>query len=67
MKLGYIQEQIINLGKEKGFVTSDDVKMFYQPQMIQREMNKLVALEYFEHPEDCIIFIKWKYKDDKDL
>jgi len=65
MKLGYLQQQIINIGKEKGYVLSEDVKMFYQPQMIPREMNKLVALGFFEKPEDCVTFIKWKFKNDK--
>lgn len=65
MSLGYLQEQIISIGKENGFVTSEDVKMFYQPQMIQREMNKLVVLGFFEKPEDCITFIKWRYNEDE--
>jgi len=63
MKLGYLQQQIIDLGKKKGFVTSDDVKMFYLPQDVSRQMNKLVVLGYFELPEDCITFIKWKFKN----
>ena len=61
MKLGYLQQQIIKIGKEKGHVTSEDIQMFY-PRNIDMEMNKLIALEYFEKPEDCITFIKWKYK-----
>lgn len=65
MKRGYLQDQIIQIGKEKGFVTSEDVKMFYQPQMVEREMNKLVALGHFEKAEDCITFIRWKFKNDK--
>ena len=64
MKLGYLQQQIINIGKERGFVTSDDIKMFYQQQNISREMSKLVILGYFEKPEDCITFIKWKFKEE---
>lgn len=59
--LGYIQQQIIEMGKEKGFVTSGDVGRFYQQSKIALEMNKLVAQGYFEKGEDCITFIKWKY------
>ena len=65
--LGYLQQQIIEIGKKKGFVTSEEIKMFYLPQIIQREMNKLVALGYFENPEECITFIKWKYKNDRKI
>jgi len=60
--VGYLQKQIIKIGKEKGFVTSDDVKLFYSHQFVEREMNKLVALEYFEKSEDCVAYIKWKFK-----
>ncbi len=60
MKLGYLQQRIIETGKEKGYVTSEDIKMFYSKN-IDIEMNKLVTLGYFEKPEDCITFIKWKY------
>lgn len=60
--MGYLQEQIIELGKSKGFVTSEDIKMFYLSQDIARQMNKLVMLDYFEKGEDCITYIKWKYK-----
>lgn len=62
MTLGYLQQQIVDLGKEKGFVTSEDIKMFYQIKNISREMNKLVVLGYFNPPEDCITFIRWKFK-----
>lgn len=63
MELGYLQKKVIELGKSQGFVTSDDVKMFYTKN-IDVEMNKLVALGYFEKGEDCITFIKWRYKND---
>jgi len=62
MKLGYLQKQIIDLGKKKGFVTNQDVEMFYQVKDIKREMNKLVILGYFDHPEDCVTYVKWKFK-----
>ena len=62
MKLGYLQQKIIQIGKVKGFVTSDDVIMLYPSASIEREMNKLVSLGYFEKPEDCITFIKWKFR-----
>jgi len=60
--MGYIQDQIIKIGKEKGFVVSDDITKFYQQSKIQQEMNKLVALGYFEQAEDCKTYVKWKYK-----
>ena len=61
--MGYIQKQIIKIGKEKGFVTSLDVKMFYQQQFIEMEMNKLIIQGYFEEAEDCGSFVKWRFKD----
>ncbi len=60
--MGYIQDQIIFIGKEQGFVTSIDVSRFYQPSKVQQEMNKLIVLGYFGKPEDCGAYIKWKYK-----
>lgn len=63
MKLGYLQKKIIEIGKEKGFITSDDLKLYYQPQFIQREMNKLVIQGFFEEPEDCVTYIKWRFKN----
>lgn len=62
MILGYLQQQIVKLGKKKGFVTNMDVNQFYPKQEIPRQMSKLVALGYFEPPEDCITFIKWMFK-----
>ena len=64
--MGYIQEQIINIGKEKGFVTTSDVAKFYQQSKIIVEMNKLIALGYFEKAEDCTTFIMWKFKKVQD-
>jgi len=63
--MGYLQEQIIKIGKEKGFVTSSDISKFYQPSKVQQEMNKLIAQDYFEEPEDCGTYIKWKCKEVK--
>jgi len=60
--MGYIQYQIIKIGKEKGFITSEDVAQFYQSSKVKIEMNKLVALGCFYPAEDCGIFIKWKFK-----
>ncbi len=61
--MGYIQDQIISIGKEQGFVTSIDVSRFYQPSKIQQEMNKLVAQGYFKSQKDCGSYIKWEYND----
>jgi len=60
--MGYLQDQIIRIGREKGFVFSTDVSRFYQPSKIQQEMNKLVALGYFGEPEDCGTMVKWIFK-----
>lgn len=61
MKLGYLQRQIINLGREKGFVTTEEVRMFY-PKNVEVEMNKLIIQGYFEKPEDLGYAIRWKFK-----
>ena len=61
MKLGYIQQKIVDIGKEKGFVTSEIVRAYFKFK-VDVEMNKLIALGYFEQGEDCVTFIKWKYK-----
>ncbi len=63
MKLGYLQQQIVKIGREKGYVTSVDIQMLY-PRNINIEMNKLVTLGYFKKPEDCLTYIKWEYKGD---
>jgi len=59
--MGYIQNQIINIGKDKGFVTNIDILAFYQGSKIQQEMNKLIAQGYFGPAKDCTTYIKWKY------
>lgn len=63
--MGYVQEQIIEIGRKKGFVTNLDVLKFYQGSKIEMEMNKLIAQNYFGKPEDCGTFIKWIFKDKK--
>ena len=63
--MGYLQEAILKIGKAKGFVTSSDVKDFYLPQEMNRQMNKLVLRGYFKEPEDCGTYIKWKCKEVK--
>ena len=60
--MGYIQDQIISIGKEQGYVTSIDVSRFYHPSKFQQEMNKLIALGYFKSPKDCGAYIQWEYK-----
>ena len=59
--IGYLQQQIIDIGKVKGYVTSEDVRAYFTKN-IDVEMNKLVILGYFEKSEDCGTFIKWKRK-----
>ena len=60
--MGYLQDEIIQLGIEKGFVTSLDVARFYQQSKIEMEMNKLIAQGIFEKAEDKISFVQWKFK-----
>jgi len=62
MKLGYLQEQVIKLGKEKGYVTSNDVRKYYSPKEINRQMAKLVALGFLKQAEDKITYILWRSK-----
>ena len=62
MELGYLQKKIIEIGKMKGYITSDEVKAFYS-RRIDVEMNKLIALGYFDFAEDCGAYIKWKFKN----
>ncbi len=57
---GVLQERIIEIGKEKGFVTTDDLKMFYAKN-IKLEMNKLIVRGFFEEPIDDGVKIIWKY------
>lgn len=59
--VGYIQKQIIEIGKKKGFVSVFDIAKFYSKDRIEIEMNKLVALGYFEEPQDNYSIIKWFY------
>ena len=61
MKLGYIQEEIIRIAKEKGFITSTEVLNYYPQKESKRQMTKLISLGFFESPEDCITYIKWNY------
>ncbi|CAK0756699.1 hypothetical protein CCP1ISM_60017 [Azospirillaceae bacterium] len=58
---GYLQQQIIKLGKEKGKVTNLDILKFYSQEKIQREMNKLIVLGYFKNPTDKITYVEWEY------
>ena len=60
---GFIQKEIIRIGKEKGQVTVDDLKMFYSKN-IQIEMNKLVIKGHFEKPTDLGTTIVWKFKSE---
>lgn len=64
--LGYLQERIVEIGKEKGFVTSFDVQSLYPTKSVQMAMNKLVVLGYFEKGEDCVTFVRWKFKEEKE-
>ena len=58
---GYIQTEIIRIGKEKGFIEIADLKRFYAKN-IQIEMSKLVIKGFFEKPVDNGIKVTWKIK-----
>lgn len=58
--LGYKQEAIINLGMKKGSVNLYDVLQFYEGSKVQREMNKLILLGFFEFSAGEIT-AKWRY------
>jgi hypothetical protein len=58
--MGHLQEAIIEIGKEKGFVTIDDVSRFYPHHSIRREMSKLVSLGYFKEISEGYK-VYWKY------
>jgi len=60
---GYLQNRILKLGKEKGYVTNEDVRVFYQLSKIKFQMEKLIILGYFKKgkmKEDGNIY--WEYK-----
>ena len=61
---GYIQEEILRIGKEKGFVEVEDLKRFYAKN-IELEMNKLVIRGNFEKPIDNGVKLIWKFKEIK--
>lgn len=63
--MGYIQQQIIKIAKEKGFVTTVDIAKFYQSSKIRIEMNKLVIKGYFFPEEDCVSYIRWRFKNEE--
>ncbi len=60
---GILQNRIIEIGKENGFVTIDDLRMLYSKN-IQLEMNKLIVRGFFEQPIDDGVKVKWKYNGD---
>lgn len=65
MTLGYLQKSIIQLGREKGKVTSYDVQKLYPNKEIRIVMNKLIALGYFKPAKDKITFIEWEFDGGK--
>jgi len=60
--LGYKQKALIEIGKNKGFVLPEDILKFYSSNQLLREINKLVALNYFENPVDTGITLLWRFK-----
>lgn len=66
MNLSSLHEKVIAIGKEKGFVTSTEISLFYSPQRIKSEMAKLVAMGFFESPEDKVTYMQWKFKKQED-
>lgn len=61
MKLGYLQNAVIEIGKNKGFVTSGDLTRLYSNGEVKREINKLVILGFFTQTKDKNGNIIWEY------
>jgi len=59
---GILQQEVIRIGKERGFVTIDDVKIIYSKNL-RLEMNKLVIRGFFKAPIDDGIKVKWEYNE----
>ena len=59
---GILQQQIIKMGKEKGFVSINDLRDIYSKN-IKLEMNKLVIRGYFKEPEDHGTTITWRLNE----
>lgn len=58
-----VHEDIIELGKKKGSVTSSDINCLTKS--VKKTMNKLVSLKYFKRPEDKGTYIRWEYNKTK--
>lgn len=64
MILGHKQKAIIELGKKKDFITSDDARRFWSKPLEMRErMNTLVILGYFKKPKDKGNKMVWDFND----
>ena len=61
---GILQKEIIKIGKEKGFITIDDLRSLYSKNL-KLEMNKLVIRGLFSEPTDTGATIIWKYNDSR--
>jgi len=59
--LKVLDKKVIKLGAERGFITSEEARIFYGS-YLKRKMRRLVALGYFSMPKDCITYVKWEYK-----
>lgn len=65
--IGSLMEQIIEIGKRKGYVTTDDVNQFYPApirpnhNLVISRMNTLVYYGYFKKPEHHPSGLKWEY------
>jgi hypothetical protein len=44
---GYLQKEIVRIGREKGYVTVEDVNRLYKAKEIEAIMNKLIILGFF--------------------
>lgn len=60
---GYIQKEIIRIGREKGFIEVADLRRFYTKNL-EQEMNKLVIKGFFEKPIENGVKVIWKIKND---
>ena len=59
----YLQDRIVKIGRQKGYVTSLDMtNIFGSDPKVEKEMQKLVKMEFFESPIEFSGQKKWELK-----
>ena len=66
--IGSSMKILIEIGKKRGFVTTEDVNSIYpaprrrhEHSLAKSRMNKLVVFGYFKKPTNYGIGLKWEY------